>query len=221
MKKISLGLLIASALVSSSAFAFEAGPYMGVEAGYGWTSKGNASASTKQLEIWKKDNRDSASAVGGVHLGYLFPVTDFLAIGPELGWTSFFEDSKSGTFSNSVGGKTVSWNNRIDYYSALLVARVALTDSLSVYGKAGAAYVQNRLEQTGTTPDANYSSYNAHQWRPEAAVGVGFGLTDSLTMNVQYTHVFGKDGNEVYWNQDQDNNVLRTDTLTLGLDYAF
>ena len=219
MKKISLGLLIASALVSSSAFAFEAGPYIGVDAGYGWSSKGNADASTKQLKIWDKDNRDNASAVGGVHLGYLFPVTDFLAIGPELGWTSFFEDSKSATYK--ALGKDVSWNNRIDYYSALLVARVALTDSLSVYGKAGAAYVQNRLEQTGDTTEANYGSYNAHQWRPEAAVGVGFGLTDSLTMNVQYTHVFGKDGNEVYWNKDQDNNVLRTDTLTLGLDYAF
>lgn len=220
MKKISLGLLIASVLVSSSAFAFEAGPYIGVDAGYGWSSKGNADASTKQLKVWDKDNRDSASAVGGVHLGYLFPVTDFLAIGPELGWTSFFEDTKSGTFKK-VGDKTVSWNNRIDYYSALLVARVALTDSLSVYGKAGAAYVQNRLEQTGNTSAAVDNSYNANQWRPEAAVGVGFGLTDSLTMNVQYTHVFGKDGNEVYWNQDRDNNVLRTDTLALGLDYAF
>ncbi len=189
------------------------GLYVGAAAGYATTTtpknlfedKNQLNQFYQLTAIGQKSKVDNFAAAA--HIGYLFPVTQNFLLGAELGYNYLPENKYTFGIASAFPGKdpkTALVNGTIKYsqYSLDLlgVAKYYVTDEFNIFGKAGIAYVNQKVTQSFTNgnpgdPDLlkrlpSISSSEA-KFLPKVAVGVGYNITQNVELTAQYSHTFG------------------------------
>ncbi|HIF9218023.1 TPA: outer membrane protein [Photobacterium damselae] len=202
MMKSMKGLLIVagvlSSLVCGNAMA-KAGPYIGVNIGSGGMD-------TPDLEVNQTSSYELRGLAGGIDAGYLWQ-TQQVEYGVELGFDTYAKNKyRIGDFFH------------MDYkgynLDLLGVAKYNFSSQWNVFGKAGLAYVNQKL----TVDGLGLIGKNKNEIKPKVALGFGYDFTPELGMNAEYSHVFAGDANSL---KSDGTKVASVDMLTLGVQYRF
>ncbi|UKA11928.1 outer membrane protein [Photobacterium damselae] len=202
MMKSMKGLLIVvgvlSSLVCGSAMA-KAGPYIGVNIGSGGMD-------TPELEINQTSSYELRGLAGGIDAGYLWQ-TQQLEYGVELGFDTYAKNKYriGDSFYMDYKGYNLD---------LLGVAKYNFSSQWNVFGKAGLAYVNQKL----TVDGLGLSGKNKNEIKPKVSLGFGYDFTPELGMNAEFSHVFAADANSL---KSDGTKVASVNMLTLGMQYRF
>lgn len=225
MKK---SLLVAAVLAlvlmfAGVAYAQNGGFYGSIKAGGSFldgdvsNSNSNSTASTKD-----KFTTDSAGAVGiaaGYNwIDYDLPVRTELEYMYHSDFKYKYEDANA-TFKNDISIQTVMLNVYWDFYNS-----TSFTPYIT--GGAGVAFIDEDYSTTGlTTTGVSKSSTNLAL---NAGVGVGWSLTESLILDLQYRYDYYGDGKKVdltgaaaVGNYEAQAKDLSTHSVLAGIRYQF
>ena len=197
MKKILIFTALMTCMVGT-ATAKLAGSYVGGEFGY---SKTNG----KNVQNKNGMNHD-------LYLGYKFPLSDTLSLGPEIGLAKLSYSPKAHINSNtSVKYKT-------NFYVPV-VARLQwkMNDSLYLFGKLGMAYVSQKVSITSQIASNNQNK-SVKKWNTTASFGLGYNITNRLSTEIALTNV---EGEEFYKSSINDHKTMKFDNWNIGLNYTF
>jgi opacity protein-like surface antigen len=103
------------------------------------------------------------------------------------------------------------------------------------YVKAGAAYVQNKLNINASTSTATVGGVvtntisgedTTNKIKPIAAAGLTYDINENVVVDLSYTYLFGSSSsssdNNVFQNINNDSsNVPRASLVALGITYYF
>ena len=199
-KKIIIAAALLGCYASLPSYASEkaeTGLVLSAEGGY---AKANADFTESEI---KKGN-----LYYGANLGFDFALSDYLAIGPEVG--VFYGKSLS-TYDESNGSQEVS--NLI----VPVLAKIKLVTPIgfNIFAKGGVSYVRPSASKSGDTTLVNWDN----SWNFTAAGGIGYQIKN-LNIYAQYLHIFGK--NEVSVDGTKGTGYASDiDAITLGLSYTF
>jgi OmpA-OmpF porin, OOP family len=221
-------LLLAAAIlgISTSAFAANNGFYAGGQVG--WANTGDTVSLSSLSDNFDTFTSNYSNNVfdGGVFMGYQFN-PNFAA---QLGYTKLSNSKSSfsattpivvstSTFPYSVNTTlaahgTGTVKTQIVDLTGKVIYPIGCT-GYNVYGKAGAAYIDDHgnLSQTITVQGFGTSTYtdsaDSHAVRPEVGAGVSYDITHNLVANVEYTYING------------NNTIDSINAVTAGLAYHF
>lgn len=238
-KKTMLGVAAVSlsTLIAANAIAAQPGVYVGGQLGVGNVHQSGVSASDLDLpkgltfQSFNSSTSKANAIAGRLFTGYQFN-SNFAA---ELGWTKFSNvDSKfSGRITqaslapigkpaglrplqvpnNLQQGKTTVKTDAID-----LVAKgiLPVSDKVSVYGKAGAAYVLARGNASATVRSGKKAvvvkgSDSEHKLMPTFGAGVSYDFNPNLSADLSYNRIQKVGGSS---------NINSTDLVSVGLIYS-
>ena len=206
MKKTIISALALGA--SMTAFAGDMGPAS--EGGfYGQVEGGYSHLNTKDINSITANNGDFGFAA---RAGYLFPLASTWKAGIEAG---YFNLGKS---TYKQGGVNVV-DIKQQGFDILAVVQKQLNANFDVFGKAGAAYV----DQKGKVPVAIANlkgwntSYDKTKFLPEIAGGVAYNINDNLAVTGTVNHIFG---DKIEANSSTTSVASSTSAL-VGLRYTF
>lgn len=192
--KILAGLLSATAFGATTyALANESGSYVGVQAGYGAQRIESVATITSPII---QANRKNGIA-GRIYGGYKF--NENLAV--ELGGSKYSNATWKALNNTTITLKT---------YAVDLLAKgiVPISDKVSVFGQAGAAYVKANISAPNNT-----TLQSANFVRPKVALGAEYAINENLSANVTASRIFKK-------GSVTDNKYLpNLDMATIGLQY--
>jgi OOP family OmpA-OmpF porin len=118
-------------------------------------------------------------------------------------------------YSASYAGGTATGTVKAGGVDVAALGILPVTDSFSVFGKAGivAAKVKSSLDASGPASAASGNT-SAHVVRPLLGVGASYKLTDAMDLRLEYDHAgdLGKSGKT---------GKLTSNMLSLGLAYHF
>ena len=205
---------MAGGLDTAPSQAHKGGLYVGAGLGYAKTTtpknlfeKKNSLGGTgadEGIAIGQKSKFDHFAAAA--HMGYLFPVTQNFLLGAELGYNYLPENKYTFGAAGVTAPKTDLVNGTIKYsqYSIDLlgVAKYYVTDEFNIFGKAGIAYVNQKVTQSFTEGNSGLDvqdflktlpsiSSSEAKFLPKVAVGVGYNITQNVELTAQYSHTFG------------------------------
>lgn len=109
------------------------------------------------------------------HVGYLFGLGYGFKLGPQVGYTYYG--------NNQFTDNNATANIIYQSFNLLLVTQYNLPDKFFVTANGGAGYFLSRGSGFGFT---NHST-----WAPMVGAGVGYHLTNNLSVQANYEHVFG------------------------------
>lgn len=252
MKKILLGTAVGSLFCATSAIANPcyteacgadaAGPYMGLELGYGWYDEGNKGTiynsgekANTDFGLGGNNGTDNGLGVfsGGINFGYLFPITDSFFLGPEVGYLFNFQTPDyKWKFGNSELKYKLKDNTIIPL---LAVARVNVAEDFYLFAKLGVSYVYQKFSISGSGGLAGVDFANevpigdgetASNWQFTGVAGVGWQVSEDIGLTVQYTYVDGDKFSELSPYNYLAANAPDIDTITYqavtaGLTYSF
>jgi len=127
---------------------------------------GSANASIKEAIGEKQDAKFNKGRQLGLNAGY--QLTDWFAVEGRLNKSNSVK--KDG--NELMGSYNVGVYSKFSYY---------VSDSAYLYGLAGVTSVKYGLKEDGE-PKANYK----RQTKPSLGVGVGFDITNNLTLSADY-----------------------------------
>jgi len=124
----------------------------------------------------------------GASLGYQFDLNEYLdledvSIGPEIGYKHF----------SNAKWTTAGSDYEADAHaiSLLAVLMVGINEDWSIFGKIGAAYVDNDTVGIGVNPTITSPTTKDHTaWNLELAAGVGYMLTEQFEVVGMIDHIF-------------------------------
>jgi hypothetical protein len=202
---------------TSGSTYFEPAFYIGAQGGYARADEGSA---LKQLADYiyglggtaSKEVRQGGFGARG-HLGY--SIARFLAI--ETGYSYFAKNRYEASSYVSVDSNNL--NIKVATWALDLVAKVILPiNDFSIYGKAGAAYVNTQFND-----DANNASYRHIAIRPTYGVGIGYNINNNISIDAVWSTIDGRsqinDMNAIDSKLDKVTPTCRL--YTLGLTYKF
>jgi outer membrane immunogenic protein len=228
MKKIflSVGTLAALSCLSCSFAASglindnvaKSGAYLGIAGGIGGMDTAKFSSSQKaQFSSYSEKLRKGVAA--RVYGGYLWNIqqVENLKLGAELGYNYYPNNEYKYTMSRIANKFTYKGYN----VDLLGVAKYNFGETgFNVIGKAGGAYVYQKLSETASGISKNTSK---HKILPEIALGIGYDITQNFDVNLMYAHIFG-DKPSIKLNAVNDSSMQRVasvNTLMLGVAYHF
>ena len=260
MKKILLGTAVGSLFCATSAFANPcyteacgadaAGPYIGLELGYGWLDKGSQGPIDDSGELAQSELRNLVSPTanydgsdngldgfsGAINFGYLFPITDSFFLGPEVGYMFMFQSPDfKWNFSDSLG-QTDTLKYKIQNSTIiplLAVARVNVSEDFYLFAKLGVSYVHQKLsidEYQGLLDPIDKKALGdgetASNWQFTGVAGVGWQVSESIGLTVQYTYVDGDKFSDLAPTNylgatSPDIDTIAYQAVTAGLTYSF
>ncbi len=204
-----LGLLALVAIASPSAFAEEAGWYLGANVGQSRATIDDARISSSLLGAGftsssiADNDRDRAYKVFG---GYQFN----RYIGVEGG---YFNLGRAGFTATTVPAGSLSGDIRVQGLNLDLVGTLPITDRFHVLGRVGANYAEASDTFTGTglvhVGNPNPSKRDTNY---KVGLGLGYALTPALTLRAEL---------ERYRIDDAVGNKGDIDVASLGLVYRF
>ncbi|MCD6047280.1 MAG: hypothetical protein K0S08_927 [Gammaproteobacteria bacterium] len=103
--------------------------------------------------------------------------------------------------------------------SALGVAKYVFNSGFLVLGKAGVAYLHEKLKDSIETDDGitiPLGSESGSKFAPEAAIGIGYQFNPKSELDLTADSIFAG-----YPNENTNNPVAQTNTLNLGFTYHF
>lgn len=190
-------------------FSHPSGAYIGGGFGWGALSTPDSLLSDSIMNFWHITNMKNQAngASFRANAGYLFNITSNALAGVELGY-QYLPQSQY-TYNYPINGTNVVTYS--DYlYDALVVGKFYVNDQVSLFAKAGAAYVEQKFQQV------NDNNINSSKFLPEVAVGAGYALTQNVEANLTYSHGFG--------HNIKDNNTTKIpsfNSVLFGLNYSF
>lgn len=144
---------------------------------------------------------------GGAQIGYQF--NPYIAA--ELGYLYFHNVSQNfAPFGNA--------NYKEQAGDLLIKGTLPLNNYFSIYGKAGAAYVDSQTELSTSdlyfAPNGNvynnaYFSQSTHPIRPVYGIGVSYNITPNVSADLGWTRI------------QRNNTIPNADIAALGLTYHF
>lgn len=227
MKKIILASIAATSLTAVSVAmaggpdqinvpASKGGLYLGVGIGAGALDAPSDIVSAPMataLGITNQNQADNWGFAGRLNAGYLVDVSSKLLVGGEVGYT-YLPKTKY-TFDSPA-----ATNNQLKYtdyaIDMLGVAKYMLDRGFNVFGKLGAAYVNQeaKLNWNGASDKDTTSKV-----LPEVAVGAGFDITPVLGVEATYAHIFGNGELSQISIDGANNDVPSIDTVMVGISY--
>lgn len=240
-KKALISALIAGAAIlgcSSAVFAEVPGFYAGVQLGYGqqYISNPNlqSAVSSGLLATSSTSNSDTKGGLaGGADIGWQF--NDYFGL--ELGYLYFpnSEFSSSATGVDSFINSTVNSANVTSKEQAIdlmLKGSIPFGACFGGYVKAGAAYVQNKLDFSATSSTATSSGVvtntisgndTNNKVKPIAAAGFTYDINENVVVDLSYTYLFGSSSSNSSFSNFGSNssNVPRAGLVALGITYYF
>jgi OOP family OmpA-OmpF porin len=154
------------------------------------------------------NSEDGGTGLGaGAQIGYQF--NPYIAA--EAGYLYFHNVDQNGNYFGP-------WNATYKEQAVDLVAKgtLPLNQYISLYGKAGAAYVDAQTEVTGNVmtpwgfPAVGYSATQTyHPIRPVYGVGVSYNIAPNVSADLGWTRV------------QSNSTIPNADIATLGLTYHF
>lgn len=230
MKKTLLSAAIVGALaISGAAYATQinnGGFYVGVSGGLNGASMPSTTAlendvlgspGVTQVSGTIKDSGYYLNA----HMGYLFPIVNRLAIGPQIGYSYYGENKIS--ISRTVFGtqQSATETQTVESVNFLAVAKFNFTQDWFITANGGIGRFFNDVQLSGPSlsnrAQNNLDAHSPDTWEAMAGASVGYDIYKGLSLSVNYEHIFGA---------DNDNSPLFTkapkmDLLGLGLTYTF
>ncbi len=201
---------VATVFLATSASAAPSGSYFGLQLGAGKINPGKG-LQTGAVNAFNSLNVNSSTKFAGrVFGGYQFTPT----FAGELGYTQFGNTSKTTTTA------ALSATNHVNIrtYAVDLVgkATLPLQNGLSLYGKAGAAYLNQQGKSYSTATSAGVTSTGnastkASAVYPTVGAGISYDLNSNVTTDISWSHI-QKVGNS--------RSLGNTDFLGLGVSYA-
>ncbi|WP_159084810.1 outer membrane protein [Dongshaea marina] len=209
MKKLVVVAAVASALACGSAMA-QLTPYVGVNLGWG-----GMQTNDKPIDGLNQSSDSIGGVAGGINIGILAGDTPF-QYGAEMGYYTYAD--------NTYNYDSIPLNAQYkgNYFDLLGVGKYSFSSGWNIFGKAGAAYVTQKL-------NANADGFNViddtqHKILPKVALGVGYDFTSNWSANLQFSQVFGHKAPQFKGNitnlSDYD-KVASVQMLTLGVAYRF
>ena len=192
--------------------------YVGAEAGAGDMGfdlnkyKSYALANNGSYDI-KQNN-----FYGAIHAGMLFPVTDALSLGGQVGYQMFGDHSAEA--SETIGNTTNSSkeSEKISDFNAVAVIQGTYDNFFAnVNGGLGYFMVRNSGSITNyNTGAVSVAPKSKNSVEPIAGLEAGYNFTDHFNTYLAYNHVFGSNTNN-----DFSNKVPTMNTFGLGVNYVF
>jgi OmpA-OmpF porin, OOP family len=230
-------LLALSAIAVSTAYADvnTGGFYIGGEAGWdkihaspldGSTFASNSAGLLNVGNGSQTSSLTDSGISGRAYLGY--QINQY--IGAELGFTQFHNISSSvnGTVTTfgpltPPGSSTVNGSSSITTNAVDLVAKATLPlpNNFNLYGKAGAAYVNQYTSYSGTTTisGTTYGAANGtiteHALRPTFGLGVSYNITPNWVADVSWNRI------QQVGSSTSQNDIPSSDLFGAGLTYFF
>lgn len=230
-KKIMLGVAALSfaGLVSANAFAAAPGFYLGGQLGYGSVHQSDISRSDMNnligsavgnnnftVNSFNNSGKDTGLA-GRLFAGYQFD-TNWAG---EMGWSKFStmntKASATGIDNNNGNAINASAKGSIKTDAVDLVAKgiYPLQNNVSIYGKAGAAYVMSRAHASASVSEpigtvSGSGSKTEHKIYPTFGVGASYDFTSNVAADLSYNRI-QKVGSS--------SNIGSTDLVSVGLTY--
>ena len=218
MKKHLLTTSLLSAMIANTAIAAPAdGPYVSLGLSMGQIDIGNIQSPLGGLDI----NQESDIYNGSLALGYLFNVSDKFSIGPEIGYSTFLNSPETTWDSN---GSTVATAKVKDSYTMpiMAVAQYQLSDDVFLFGKAGMAYVEQKVDFSNSEGLDNNSVKNK-DWNFAAGFGAGYMINSNLAVSVEYQYIDGDKLTVAPSGESTQINdsTIQTQTVGINLSYLF
>jgi|GEM_PF-362809 len=247
LKKTLLRLTLAAAVALGTVGVANAsnvtGPYVGGQLGWGDThvtslsdypGHGNVSNTIGILNAipWStystSSSNDDNGLAGRLFVGYQF--TPNLAL--EFGYAKFHNATVKGSNNGTIvwdpsDTDTVNYSykgvTREQAFDLAAKGIVPLRSDVSVYGKVGVAYVQQRMVLTdsmtasSTAPDfgtvvapPHRYAKSSNKFLPEFGVGVSYDITPNVPIDLSWTHI-----------QRTSGSIQNIDYAMLGVAYKF
>jgi len=188
-------LFLFSLLIPTASFAISSTPGAYIQGSIGETA-------IFELPILSGGTPTTLS--GRLAAGYLWGCDNF-NYGVEVGGT-YYPDAKD-SIENLLDYKVDGYN--ID---VLGVLKYNFDSGINLFAKAGAAYVNQKLELS--VPYVGLASKTDSRFAPEVAIGVGYQLNDNFDLNLTVNGVFaGAAGN--------DNIATTNGSAMIGVTYRF
>ena len=240
---VQLALLGTAGLLATSAFADTTilpvstpknSVYISGDVGYGALSTPDQNLAEPDGTYIQSASHSTGGFAGGVNIGLNHALSSNILVGGEFGWASNGQSKYTETStandtpaSNQTGTLKITSTD----LQLLATSTFLFNNGLNVFGKAGAA----RVQQKGTV--SSYPAWEAEttitRYQPMLAAGVGYQFR-MVNLFVQYGHIFGKDAKNVNdlfnGNVDEDGNVtgdgsfngtVAVDTIKAGVAFNF
>lgn len=189
MKNTLLKSAVGAALLGVSALTLAASPSStasgsAMSSGEGFYVLGQAGA--LKFSAKHTDFSDNWGLAGRLAAGYLWS-SDAWRFGVEAG--ALIHDFN--TYSTKDDDGTKDKVNTSGYLIDLLaVGKYYFNDQWNIFGKAGAAYVQQKL--TVKENGVKKGTFKAHNIRPEIQAGIGYDVNQNLGFSLTYLYAYGK-----------------------------
>jgi opacity protein-like surface antigen len=232
---VQLVLLGTAGLLATSAFAdttilpvtstSKNSVYISGDAGFGALSTPDQNLAEPDGTYVQSASHSNGGFAGGVNVGLNHALSSNILVGGEFGWASngrakYTETSTSN--DTPASDETVTLKITSTDLQLLATSTFLFNNGLNVFGKAGAA----RVQQKGTV--SSYPVWDAEttetQYQPMLAAGVGYQFR-MVNVFVQYGHIFGKDPkniNDLFNSNDGSfNGTVAVDTIKAGVAVNF
>jgi OmpA-OmpF porin, OOP family len=188
----------------------EAGPYLGIEGGYGmtnWKSVDNIVSSTPTAGV-SKDN----GFVGRAFLGY--DINKYFAV--EAGYTYFFNKAKLGTSASYNKFTTQA----VDVFGKI---KAPIIDDFSLYAKLGMNYLMGTVKNTGA-PYYYPGAGSLKNFNVAYGAGADYSITSNVIANIEWLRYNGNKKVDLTNSGTVTQNPSyqpATDAFMIGLRYKF
>lgn len=172
----------------------------------GWTSMANGTVNPYQFKQKQTFGFRLAS-------GYLFPITDIMSIGPEVGYGYYGKES----YQNSIGFIS---NYKLTGWDVLASFKYKFSALFNGYLKVGMGQFSQQLTIKG--PKATPGGFYQQAVVPVLALAVSYNLGERTELSLNYSHIFS---NRAPLTSSQQftftnvNQVTSVNSVLLGLTY--
>jgi opacity protein-like surface antigen len=189
------GLVLASLLSSSAAFAYLPGFNVGIQLGEGFTNyKSRDFTGIRTAEI------KNSGVAGRAYGGYLFNEN----FGFELGYTAFSK-VKFGNINGTLNTTSLSGNVKTYVVDVLGKGIYPFDNGIDIYGKLGLGFA--KATSSGFVRDNNTRA------QPGIGAGIEYNITPNFLVNLDYLH-YQRVG-------AASNNIESTNLASFGVGYSF
>lgn len=172
----------------------------------GWTSMASGTVNPYQFKQKQTFGFRLAS-------GYLFPITDVMSLGPEIGYGSYGKES----YLNSLG---MTSNYKLTGWDILANFKYNCASFINLYLKLGLGQFSQQLTIKGpqVTPGGFYQQAIA----PVLALAASYNLGERTELSLNYSHIFANraplTGSQQFTFTNV-NQVASVNSVLLGLTY--
>jgi outer membrane immunogenic protein len=154
------------------------GPYVGLQAGYGWQSNNDIDLNQLAFASFQHFSLDDEGFLGGLHAGYNYTGGNFLyGIEGDLEY--------AGIKSDGLHDNPTDIDKSIDWLGSLRLRGGVTLDRALIYATGGLAFGDVDMQFTSITGSI-FNRELALGWT--AGAGVEYAITDSLTANIEYRY---------------------------------